>query len=239
MRIEAYPDRLRVTNPGGLHGEISRTRLFSEPLTSSRNSHLARLLEDVEIPRTNRTVCENRRSGLLAVARELRKAGLEPPDLADRISATTMTIQTAGYDAQPPRQPHPTGATTEPGRPIRVRATDSMPPAQQPNPERASGSCWPTNLYQREHSRRRSAWLLRERSGNSERWRRPARWNSPSRHDEARSTAGASPTRQTPADATITVLPNRRAEHRRTQGCLPPTVTTGEVVPGWRGTESA
>ena len=28
--------------PGGLHGEISRTRLFSEPLTSSRNSHLAR-----------------------------------------------------------------------------------------------------------------------------------------------------------------------------------------------------
>ena len=51
MRIEAYPDRLRVTNPGGLHGEISRTRLFSEPLTSSRNSHLARLVEDVEIPR--------------------------------------------------------------------------------------------------------------------------------------------------------------------------------------------
>ena len=42
VRIEAYPDRLRVTNPGGLHGEISRTRLFSEPLTSSRNSHLAR-----------------------------------------------------------------------------------------------------------------------------------------------------------------------------------------------------
>ena len=129
VRIEAYPDRLRVTNPGGLHGEISRTRLFSEPLTSSRNSHLARLLEDVEIPRTNRTVCENRGSGLLAVARELRKAGLEPPDLADSISATTMTIRTAGYDAQPPRQPHPTGATTEPGRPIRVRATDSMPPS--------------------------------------------------------------------------------------------------------------
>ena len=73
MRIEAYPDRLRVTNPGGLHGEISRTRLFSEPLTSSRNSHLARLLEDVDIPRTIRTVCENRGSGLLAVAHKLAK----------------------------------------------------------------------------------------------------------------------------------------------------------------------
>ena len=42
VRVEAYPDRLRVTNPGGLHDEISRTRPFSEPLTSSRNSHLAR-----------------------------------------------------------------------------------------------------------------------------------------------------------------------------------------------------
>ena len=29
----------------------------------------------------------------------------------------------------PPRQPHSTGATTEPGRPIRVRATDSMAPS--------------------------------------------------------------------------------------------------------------
>ena len=88
MRIEAYPDRLRVTNPGGLHGEISPTRLFSEPLTSSRNSHLARLLEDVEIPRTNRTVCENRRSGLLAVARELRNAGLTLiADLLSQVAA--------------------------------------------------------------------------------------------------------------------------------------------------------
>ena len=52
VRIEAYPDRLRVTNPGGLHGEISRTRLFSEPLTSSRNSHLARRTS------TNETLAE-------------------------------------------------------------------------------------------------------------------------------------------------------------------------------------
>ena len=152
---------LMYSDTGGLHGEISRIRLFSEPLTSSRNSHLARLLEDVEIPRTNRTVCENRGSGLLAVARELRKAGLEPPDLADRISATTMTIRTAGYDAQPPdsptrpaRQPNPVDPSGC-GPPTACRRASA--PAQQPNPERASGSCWPTDLYQREHSRRRSA----------------------------------------------------------------------------------
>lgn len=128
VRIEAYPDRLRVTNPGGFHGDINRTRLFSEPLTSSRNSHLARLLEDVEIPRTNRTVCENRGSGLLAIARELRNAGLEPPELADRISEITMTIRAVGYDLRSPEQPHAPDEA-EPGRVIRVETTDSMPPS--------------------------------------------------------------------------------------------------------------
>lgn len=135
VRIEAYPDRLRVTNPGGFHGDISRARLFSEPLTSSRNSHLARLLEDVEIPRTNRTVCENRGSGLLAVARELRNAGLKPPELAERISETTMTIRTAGYDARAPEQAHAPDAA-EPPRVIRVRAPDG--PAPSPDTGAAS-----------------------------------------------------------------------------------------------------
>ena len=114
MRIEAYPDRLRVTNPGGLHGEISRTRLFSEPLTSSRNSHLAR--------------------------------------------RTSTNESTRG------------GARHDP-----------------------SGSAQAT-----------------PKDGGDRR-----RWNSPSWHDEARSTAGASPTRQTPADATITVLPRITGDRPR------------------------
>lgn len=128
VRIEAYPDRLRVTSPGGFHGDINHTRLFTEPLTSSRNSHLAKLLEDVEIPRTNRTVCENRGSGLVAVARELGRAGLARPDLVDGISETTMTIRATAPAARSRQQPDRTSQEAEPGRLIRVRATDSMPP---------------------------------------------------------------------------------------------------------------
>jgi len=128
VRIEAYPDRLRVTSPGGFHGDINHTRLFTEPLTSSRNSHLAKLLEDVEIPRTNRTVCENRGSGLVAVARELHNAGLAPPEFVDRISETTMTVQAAGPDPRSSQLPDRTGKESEPGPLIRVPTTDSKPP---------------------------------------------------------------------------------------------------------------
>ncbi|MCY3805519.1 MAG: putative DNA binding domain-containing protein [bacterium] len=128
VRIEAYPDRLEVTNPGGFHGDVNRARLFAEPQSSSRNSYLAKLLEDVEIPRTNRTVCENRGSGLVAIARELRAAGTGAPELADRISETTMTIRSAGYADPHFPQPEPDGDETEPWRRAQMSATGRMPP---------------------------------------------------------------------------------------------------------------
>ena len=81
VRIEMYPDRLVVTSPGGLFGGVNESELMSEPVSSSRNAHLAKLLEDVEVPGTGRAVCENRGSGLLAVAASLRRAGMQPPEI--------------------------------------------------------------------------------------------------------------------------------------------------------------
>ncbi|MCK9896460.1 ATP-binding protein [Frankia sp. AgB32] len=85
VRVELYPDRLVVANPGGLHGPVNREDLLAEHISSSRNSLLAKLLEDVEFPGTGRTVCENRGSGLLAMAAALRAGGIEPPELIDSI----------------------------------------------------------------------------------------------------------------------------------------------------------
>ncbi|MCY3560162.1 MAG: putative DNA binding domain-containing protein [bacterium] len=138
VRIETYPDRLAVTNPGGFHGDVNRSRLFTEPHTSSRNSYLAKLLEDVEIPRTNRTVCENRGSGLVAVARELRAAGNGEPELADRIRETTMTIRSGGYAFRRSPQSEPADAEvvpcqrTETQVTARARPSPSVPAATDP-----------------------------------------------------------------------------------------------------------
>ena len=96
VRVALYPDRLEVGSPGGLHGPIAREDLLAEPVSSSRNSLLAKLLEDVEIPGTNRTVCENRGSGLLATAAALRDAGIEPPQVIDNIREFRITIHNHG-----------------------------------------------------------------------------------------------------------------------------------------------
>jgi len=96
VRVALYPDRLEVSSPGGLHGPVSREDLLAEPVSSSRNARLAKLLEDVEIESTNRTVCENRGSGLLATAAALRDAGMEPPQVIDTVRVFRMVIRNHG-----------------------------------------------------------------------------------------------------------------------------------------------
>ncbi|MCY3560788.1 MAG: putative DNA binding domain-containing protein [bacterium] len=76
-----YPDRLEIRSPGGLYGAFSPESLLTEPVTASRNARLAKLLQDVSTPRSNRTVCENVGTGLVSVAKYLRDAGLEPPEI--------------------------------------------------------------------------------------------------------------------------------------------------------------
>ena len=106
VRVELYPDRLEVANPGGLHGEINSDHLFTQPVTSSRNSRLAKLLEDIEIPSTNRTVCENRGSGLLAVAASLQDAGLDLPVIKDGVSNLTITLKSNAFLPGDPGSSH-------------------------------------------------------------------------------------------------------------------------------------
>lgn len=96
VRVALYPDRLEVSSPGGLHGPVSREDLFAEPVSSSRNARLAKLLEDVEVESTGRTVCENRGSGLLATAAALRGAGMEPPQIIDAVREFRMAVKNHG-----------------------------------------------------------------------------------------------------------------------------------------------
>lgn len=68
----------------------------AEPVSSSRNARLAKLLEDVEIESTDRTVCENRGSGLLATAAALRDAGMAPPQVIDNVREFRIVIRNHG-----------------------------------------------------------------------------------------------------------------------------------------------
>lgn len=92
VQIELYPSRLVIRNPGGLHGPVAVDALFQDGVSSSRNSRLLRMLEDVPIPGEDRTVVENRGSGIRTMVRALREAGMNLPRFHDAISTFTVTF---------------------------------------------------------------------------------------------------------------------------------------------------
>ena len=113
VRIEMYPDRLVFINPGGLYGTASAEELPRGTITSSRNAVLARLLEDVEIPGTNRTVCENRGSGMRTILSELSTHQMPPPIL--RSSGGMFIAELRRPSAADGDEGHRVGTSTDTG----------------------------------------------------------------------------------------------------------------------------
>jgi ATP-dependent DNA helicase RecG len=86
VQIILYADRLVIANPGGLFGAVTEDDLGGDGVTSTRNSVLAKVLQDVRLPGTGRMVCENRASGIPTMLRELRRIGSPPPEFHSRIT---------------------------------------------------------------------------------------------------------------------------------------------------------
>lgn len=82
VTIDLYPDRLEISNPGGLFGILTVEKLGTSGATASRNQFLARILEDVPYVdydgRIGRVV-ENRGSGYPTINRELEQALMPGP----------------------------------------------------------------------------------------------------------------------------------------------------------------
>ncbi|MDR2619835.1 MAG: HTH domain-containing protein [Propionibacteriaceae bacterium] len=92
IRIEMYPNRLTVMSPGGLFGVNDPDALMRTPITSSRNNTLSKLLEDVVMPNSGRSVAENRGSGLIAVSTALRGAGMPPARIKPTLSHFSVEL---------------------------------------------------------------------------------------------------------------------------------------------------
>lgn len=82
VRIELYPDRLEIVNPGGLFGPLTVKTLGTSGVTQSRNQFLSRILEDVsytDIDGTVGRVVENRGTGYALIQSSLESALMQPP----------------------------------------------------------------------------------------------------------------------------------------------------------------
>lgn len=95
VQVEMFPDRLEVRNPGGLHGPVSALDLLTKSTSSARNASLYKILENVPLPDGSGTVCENRGSGIRAMAAALRAAGMSLPQFQDEIAFFQVTFPNA------------------------------------------------------------------------------------------------------------------------------------------------
>jgi ATP-dependent DNA helicase RecG len=125
VQVEMYPSRLVVRNPGGLFGPVAETELGMEGVTSSRNPVLSALLQEVQLPDSDRVICENRGTGIPTMLQQLRRSGTASVKFSNAISHFTVTFTHAEHDvsggqAHRPDESHPGRGLT--GRPAEIMA---------------------------------------------------------------------------------------------------------------------
>lgn len=91
VQVQMFPDRLVISNPGGLFGPVTIDRLGESGASAARNATLLRILEDAP-GADDAPICENRGTGIGAMIYALGQAGLEPPRFDDRISTFQVTF---------------------------------------------------------------------------------------------------------------------------------------------------
>lgn len=85
ISVSLYPNRLTISNPGGLFGTVTVENLLDPEVQQARNQVLMRMAED-------RRVVENRGGGIGAMVRALRENNLEPPKFNNSPSRFRVTF---------------------------------------------------------------------------------------------------------------------------------------------------
>jgi len=92
VQVEMFPERLIVRSPGGLFGPVAETELGTEGITSSRNPVLSALLQEVQLPDSDRVICENRGTGIPTMLEQLRRSGSASVKFSNAINHFTVTF---------------------------------------------------------------------------------------------------------------------------------------------------
>ena len=84
IRIEMYPNRIEISNPGGLYGRLTLDEL-GKTKADVRNPFLAAALEILD-------TTENRYSGIPTIYAEMKKAGLKEPKFENNRGTFKVTL---------------------------------------------------------------------------------------------------------------------------------------------------
>ncbi len=91
VQINMFADRLEIVNPGGLYGTVTIDQLGKAGTSSTRNQHLATLLESTPYP-DGGWVVENRGTGYQEIEARLAQAKMAAPIPKDTISFFSLTF---------------------------------------------------------------------------------------------------------------------------------------------------
>lgn len=91
VQVNMYADRLEIYNPGGLYGTVTVEQLGKSGVSSTRNQHLAQLLESTPFPGGG-WVVENRGTGFMEIEARLSEASMAPPIPKDNASSFVLTF---------------------------------------------------------------------------------------------------------------------------------------------------
>jgi ATP-dependent DNA helicase RecG len=116
VQVEMYPDRLMIRNAGGLFGPVSEDELGAEGVSSSRNSVLSALLQEVQLPDSDHVICENRGTGIPTMLEQLRRSGTASVKFSNAISHFTVVFSRAERRATAAADTTTTDAKTAEGR---------------------------------------------------------------------------------------------------------------------------
>lgn len=108
IEVRHYPDKLTITNPGGLYG-ISVDRLGEEGVTSSRNAQLVTICQYVTSRGDGARVVEALATGIPTVRASLAAAGMPPAQWLDQGIRFTVILRRGAALARP--QPAIKGAS--------------------------------------------------------------------------------------------------------------------------------
>jgi ATP-dependent DNA helicase RecG len=131
VQVEMYPGRLLVRNPGGLFGPVSEGELGAEGVSSSRNPVLSALLQEVQLPDSDRVICENRGTGIPTMLEQLRRSGTASVRFSNAISHFTTVFTRAEHSADrgvAPRAAETPADSVPGGRPAEILALFAQQP---------------------------------------------------------------------------------------------------------------
>jgi ATP-dependent DNA helicase RecG len=95
VRVELFPDRLEIANPGGIWGGRRVVDLFNGT-SRSRNAVLSVLLADVPMLERDEAVSENAGSGIPAMTGALGRSGLAAPRYISQVTDLTVVLERHG-----------------------------------------------------------------------------------------------------------------------------------------------